>query len=354
MPPLPRWLPLLAAGLQLLIGGLRFSDGRTLLAIAQGQGLEAEIFHNPATQYVWESPLKVWLLRAWPLPSLLALAGLFLLLGLLPLIGLLWPMGSRFYVLTSWLLLLTPALKVSLQNLGVGDGLVSLLTVLLVLQRRHPATAAGLLLFIAAWHPGQAPFIAMSTLVGMVAVGEGRPLRRLGLLTSAMAGALLASRLLLLLYNNTLGFAYTGRFGYLKLRLAEFLPGNLLHAPLALLFPIALGLACVGLLRLPQQRPATSLVLAWCALVSAVALFTTDVSRVVVLCLTPLPLVLIDSRVPITPSRPWRWPWMQRHWPLLCSLVVALIPLYSWSGIDLSLWPDLLQDACKYGITCPP
>ncbi|MFM7238638.1 MAG: hypothetical protein ACKOZN_03435 [Cyanobium sp.] len=352
MPPLPRWLPLLAAGLQLLIGGVRFSDGRILLAISQGQGLEAAIFRNPATHYIWESPLKVLLLRAWPLASLLGLACLFLLLGLLPLIGLLWPRGSRFYALTSWLLVLTPALKVSLQHLGVGDGLVSLLTVLLVLQRRHPATAAGLVLLIATWHPGQALFIAVSTLVGMMAVGEAQPLRRLWPLATAMVGALLAGRLVLLLHNHSLGFAYTGRFGYLKLRFAEFLPGNLLHAPLGLLFPIALCLACLGLIRLPQHRLGCSLVLAWCAVVSAVAVFTTDVSRVAVLCLSPLPLILVDSPDSITFTGPWHWPWLRRHGPLLCGLATAVIPLYSWSGIDLSLWPDLFHDACKYGIFC--
>lgn len=346
--PLPRWIPLLAAGLQLLIGGLRFSDGRTLLAIAQGQGLEAEIFSNPATHYVWESPLKVWLLRAWPLASLPALAALFLLLGLLPLTGLLWPRSSRFYALSAWLLLLTPALKVSLQNLGVGDGLVSLLSVLLVLQRRHTGRAAGLLLLIAAWHPGQAPFIAISTLVGMLACGEAQPIRRLWSLAIAMAATLLAGRLLLKLHNHSLGFTYTDRFGYLKLRLAEFLPGNLLHAPLALLFPISLCLACWLLIRLPKQRLGSGLILAWSAVVSAVALLTTDVSRVAVLCLTPLALILAEST---SLHRPW--PWLQHFWPLLCLLAIALIPLYSWSGIDLSLWPDLLDDACKYGVTCP-
>lgn len=353
MPPLPRRIPLIAAGLQILIGGLRFSDGRILLAIAQGQGLEAEIFRNPATHYIWESPLKVWMLRAWPVPSMPGLAALFLFLGLLPLIGLLWPRCSRFYFLTSWLLVLTPALKVSLQNLGVGDGLVSLLTVLLVLHRRHHVLAACLVLLIAVWHPGQAPFIAMSILVGMVAVGEAQQPRSLWIVATSLAGALLVGRFLLLIHNHSLGFAYTGRFGYLKLRLAEFLPSNFLHAPLALVFPVALCLASIGLVRLPRPRFSSGLLLVWCSLVSAVALMTTDVSRVVVLCLTPLPLILSDSSVPIAPPPTWSWSWLHRHGPLLCALATALIPLYSWSGIDFSLWGDLLKDACKYGITCP-
>ena len=76
--PIPRYLPIFSLILQTLVGGIRFSDGKALLAISSGQDINALIFQeHPGTQYLWESPLKVILLRTLPLESFINL-GFFL------------------------------------------------------------------------------------------------------------------------------------------------------------------------------------------------------------------------------------------------------------------------------------
>jgi len=371
---IPRWLPLLSASLQIAVGGLRFSDGRILMAIVEGHGIEDPVFQNPLTHYIWESPLKVWLLRLVPFDSYWALAALFLLLGVLPLIGLAWPTTSRFYVLTTGLIVLTPCLKISMENLGVGDGFISFLTLMLALCLRAPIRFAACLLLLGLWHPGQVLFIAVSFWLGAWSSGllSRHPVPRLdtGCLGSPSVASLrviamlacvgvVASRIVLVIYNRGLGFHYVDRFGYIKLKLAEMLPLNLQQAPISLAFPLAYGL---GLIWLGRQRILASgkvaVLLGWVVGLSGIALATTDVTRVAILCLSPLVLLLFEAMMVQSP--PWRSrlasPAGTRTGvprPLVLMAVMApLIPLCSWSGIDFSLWPDLVADLCNYGVAC--
>lgn len=375
-PPLliPRWLPLLSALLQIAIGGIRFSDGQILLAIAEGHGIEDPVFQNPLTHYIWESPLKVWLLRVFPWESYTALAGLFLLLGCLPMVGLAWPKTSRFYLLTSGLILLTPCLKISVENLGVGDGAISFLTLMLVLCLRRPVRFAVCLLLLGLWHPGQAVFIAVSYCLGAWASGLLAPhsaaQSRFGSQRSTVHASLWilvllsvltvgASRIVLLLYNRSLGFHYVDRFGYVKLKLLAMLPLNLLQSPISLAFPLAYGLAVLWLCH--QRLLSTGMtvvLLAWIAGMGGISLATTDVTRVAILCLSPLVLLLFEGFM--AQAVPWRstpvhrltWmPAMPRRLVLMV-LLAPLVPLCSWSGIDFSLWPDFVADLCKYGVAC--
>ena len=75
------WIFLL---LIVLIGGVRFSDGSALLAIARGATAESPSFSGSgALQYIWDSPLKVLSLRFLP-PNIYGVALFFGLLSVLP------------------------------------------------------------------------------------------------------------------------------------------------------------------------------------------------------------------------------------------------------------------------------
>ena len=60
----PRYILFLALTLQFIVGGLRFSDGQFLRTISFGDDIYAPIFqNNPLSQYIWESPLKILILK---------------------------------------------------------------------------------------------------------------------------------------------------------------------------------------------------------------------------------------------------------------------------------------------------
>jgi len=66
------------------IGGIRFSDGSALLAIAQGATAESPLFSGSgALQYIWDSPLKVLSLRYVP-PNIYGVGLFFGFLSVLP------------------------------------------------------------------------------------------------------------------------------------------------------------------------------------------------------------------------------------------------------------------------------
>jgi hypothetical protein len=143
--------------LTLMVAGIRFSDGSLLLAIASGAGIDSSSFNASHTQYVFDSPLKILLLKLSP-SNILWIAFTFFLISLLPLIGIFTHEKSKWYYLTAALIALTPSIKISLQNIGVGDGLVYLLILVAVGSLNGPVILLTILL-IALWHPQQAFFI---------------------------------------------------------------------------------------------------------------------------------------------------------------------------------------------------
>ncbi|MCU0757076.1 MAG: hypothetical protein MUE46_18520 [Xanthomonadales bacterium] len=323
---------LIGALLIVVLGGLRFSDGSMLLAMARGATVADPVFANPATQYVWDSPAKVLLLQALP-AKILVIAVIFGLLAILPLLGVL-SADRRTLFLTGVLVLLTPAFKVSIQNMGMGDGLV-MAAIGFAIMTRHLAWLGGALLLIALWHPQQSFFIGLSMLLAWYAYTEQLDRRRV----AAVLAGLALGCLIFLWWKASLGFEYAGRGAYMRDRLDEFLDRSVW----TVLFAFLPVLAWFGMA--PRPRRGGILLAGWITLLALVAFLTTDVTRVMALISLPIVLVGADAL----------WAERQRV-PLqrlaVLALLLLLLPPFSWSGFDVLLWGDLLADACKWGLVC--
>jgi hypothetical protein len=154
------WLFLISI---LVIGGIRFSDGSALLAIAQGATAQSPAFSGSgALQYIWDSPLKVLALRYVP-PNIYGIGLFFGFLSVLP-VALLLTRDALLFWLSSSALILTPSLKISTQNIGVGDGLTILLAILLCYSNN--ILFLSIISFILGlWHPHQSFFIGLSFII---------------------------------------------------------------------------------------------------------------------------------------------------------------------------------------------
>jgi hypothetical protein len=322
----------------ILIGGLRFSDGSMLLAISRGASITDPVFENPLTHYVWDSPLKVYLL--WALPASIVFIGIFFaLLGSIPALGLFLSDRKIFFAIASGLLL-TPAFKVSIQNLGVGDGLQIALVFMACLSSANSLVFLSFLL-IGLWHPQQAFFIGFSWALGNFFYKDLVDKRRL---VSGLGGLAIAA-VWFLYFKYSLGFDFAGRGDYLLARLPEILLPNLLWAPVAFL-PGLLWFIFMA----PRVKGERNL-LVWLVLLASVSILTTDVTRV--FTLISLPLVVLGA------YRSYELKKQALNSSLLSSnrfialyLAVLVIPPYSWSGLDFFLWGDLLSDLCKWKVSC--
>ena len=151
------------AFLSVLIAGIRGSDGRALLAIASRNDMNDLAMSYPLNQYIWDSPLKVALLRLLP-SNMLWISLAFMVIAALPLTGLFVRRNKLFSYLTGILILITPAITISFQSVGVGDGLISLLTLLAVINNSNIGIAVPFFL-IGLWHPHQAFFIGCTYII---------------------------------------------------------------------------------------------------------------------------------------------------------------------------------------------
>lgn len=326
-------------GLSILVGGVRFSDGGALLAVASGSGPGSEFFRDSVVQYVWDSPLRVAFLRILP-PTAIAISVAFLAVAALPLVGLLFR-HSRLFFLTGILLMATPAIKISFQNVGVGDGLTYLLTVLAVATKSHRSLFV-LFLLMGAWHPQHAFFIYGSYAVFGLAFKEPDYKKRL---LGAGTGSLLAF-LLFLAHRASLGATYFSRIDYLARNGLDLLVEHLPMLPIILFWPVlwvVLILRCCPKTRVPAYG------YLWLAALALLALATADVTRV--LSVIALPMILIPMKQAYSRHTEARSREPVRLPLLLVGLAICM-PVVSWSGIEIFLWPDLLHDLCKYGVFC--
>ena len=316
----------------LLVGGFRFSDGSLLLAISQGAGLEHPVLASPFGQYLFDSPLKVFVLRLLP-ANIVVIALFFLVLAVLPMLCVLFCRGAMLS--SAWaMVFLTPSLKVSIQNVGVGDGLVLMLSCCLVVARDRILRA--LLVFIVAlWHPQQATIILASFVIALIAYREHIEM----LDTLVMLVSLALAWLVFAWFKSSLGFAYSGRLDFMLERAGQMLATNLPFVPLAI-FP-----ALVWVLAVKFDFGRAIYLVVWTLCLVALALLTTDVTRVITL--VTLPIVLVSIRNNGAQSR------AASSAVFLCiAVVVALFPVFSWSGFDYFLWNDLVRDLCKYRVYC--
>ena len=333
-----RRLLFVALALIVMLGGIRFSDGSVLLAISQGATIEHRVFLNASTQYVWGSPLKVYIL--WALPaSIFVIAAVFALIGVLPSLYFLKRDPKILFISVS-VLLLTPAFKISMQNLGVGDGAVIAL-VILACTTKSRSVIFGCLLLVGLWHPQQAFFIGLSWVLGQLLYTDRvqKPFIIFGML------GLFAAALWFFYYNALLGFEYADRADYMVNRFRDLVITNLRWTTVAIL-PTALWFAWIA----PSPKCMWAL-LSWLSILVIVSLLTTDITRV--FTLASLPLVAFGaSKLYEAGEANQRKIKLSNKKIAVMFLAILLIPPYSWSGLDIFLWSDLASDLCKWGVSC--
>ena len=361
---IPRYFSISAVILQILIGGFRYSDGSILRAINQGLDINAPIFqNNPYSQYIWESPLKIFLLKIFPSTSFLNLGIIFSILAFLPLVGLAWDKKTRFYRLSSILIVTTTAFKISIQNIGTGDGLIFFLSLLLILSFKNTILSLLSIFLIGLWHPGQAPFIAFSACIACFAQKDYlQNLKKSGyefnekINLRAYSGfvifGLLFSRLILIIYNNLLGFDYINRFDYISDRGLDLLKNNFIYSPIGIFLPLVF-MVILFFIKNIFTKSIKFLLISWIFICSFISLLTLDVSRVNILLLTPIFLIIIE-KFNLNKSFFLFQNYLKVFsFPVFYILIaVVLLPAWGWSGLEFSMWGDFFNDMCKYRVLC--
>lgn len=316
-----------------VMAGVRFSDGGALLAIARGAKIDDPAFADIGTQYVWDSPLKVALLQLLP-AKIIVIAIVFGVLGLLPLAGL-FARGPHLFWIAVVALVLTPSFKVSIQNLGVGDGLIILLIMLVSVSRSYLFIASSFLI-IALWHPQQSFFIGLSSLLARYCY-RGNVERRY---LVAVLGSLAFAAAVFLTYKSSLGFTYGGREVYMTERIGSYLRKNLIYAPIAFAPVVAWFLLSGAKVEKGGKR-----LLVWLLGLGAVSILTADVTRV--MTIISLPIVVEGANRILSDAAD-----VPHRKVIIGAILIARLPPYSWSGLDYFLWAKLASDACKWGIHC--
>ena len=320
----------------LIFSGIRFSDGSMLLAIASGSDVTHPVFSsNPDAQYVFDSPLKVYILR-WLPENIIIISLFFLVLAIAPLtVGLLRNLGESQISLALTFLLLTPLMKISLQNVGVGDGLTILLTIFAFISRNF--MIATLSIFIAClWHPQQAFFIVVSLLVVDL-------LREPKISTKSVYICLGAMSALIIyyFYLNTLGFQYAGRSSYMVNNMTSIVRDNIKFFP-AFIAPIIAITYLLWPAIMDHPRWKLIVVATYVLIMLFISSLTTDITRVFFITLAPVIIYFLSTTSINIQSR--------KFW--ICYAVILASPVVSWSGLDLFLYEDLLNDVCKWGFYC--
>ncbi len=316
-----------------LIAGIRFSDGGLLLAISKGEDAASPAFRDPLTQYHWDQPLKVTLLKVLP-PRILVIALVFLGLTLLP-VAFAWSSNVDVRWLAFTALFLTPALKVVLQNIGAGDGLI---IALIIIAASYPTKFVLLCCFftIGIWHPHQSFFVGLSALLAIYLYDDHPDLAKY----FSILGALAAALVVYLVYKVNLTFEFTGRSGFIASHLGNFITRNLLYAPVALA-PIIIWFAFAA----PRPGRGENILTVWLLVLCLASLIATDVTRVMTIISLPIVLGGADNLQRRDPDEP-----IPKKRMIYLALMMALVPVYSWSGLDYILWKDLIADFYKWGI----
>jgi len=319
--------------LVVIISGIRFSDGSMLLAIARGSTVDDPVFANTATQYVWDSPLKIAILQLLP-AKIIVIAIVFGFLAILPIFGLFTKNYYQF-LMSFVVVFLTPAFKISIQNMGVGDGFIILLIIILSTTRSYFSIAASIFI-IALWHPQQSFFISISYLLARYCYTSEIKQKEL----LAVFVSLIVAAIIFFIYKSLLNFSYSGREVFMANHIGEFLYRNLIYAPIAFA-PIIMWFLFSGV----KTKKAENLLLLWLSVLAFVSLLTTDVTRAITII--SLPIVMIGAKKILIDEidiQPWKL--------IFFGSLIAIIPPFSWSGLDYFLWKDLASDFCKWGFYC--
>jgi hypothetical protein len=320
---------------QTIIGGVRFSDAGALSEIAQN-GFEAEL--GPASQYLLDSQLKVFLLHTLGIASPLGLALLFAILTVIPLPLVLLVRDQERRLRLAIFLAVLPVAKICLQNIGVGDSIT--ITLLLFAALASSWIPTGLAVAaLGLWHPQQG--LVLSAFLGMLTLVRGKESRGRGVLILATSAIVFV--IFLCIKSLVLPEGGVDRIGYIRERFGYYAPRNLFYLPVVLAAAVPGVLAAISF-RKEQSRLAfvASLLLLIPAL--AISFLAEDFSRLFIILSLPTMLSLIGllGQSNFKASKLSH----QQLWTLIA--LNAMVPIFSWSGIDIYLWTDLLNDLKKY------
>lgn len=316
-----------------ILFGIRFSGGGELLAIAQGKAITDIAFTRANTQYVWDSPLFVLVLKTLP-ASVVVIALFFTFLAILPLSGLA-ARQQQLFGATATALFLTPALKVSLLNIGVGDGLVIMLVIIIV-GVRNPAVRALCFFLVCSWHPQQSFFIIMSYCAALYAFRGA--VGRTDFAPVAIGASL--GLTVYVIHRSLLGLEFSDRAAFISYVIDAHLVSNLAWFAFSL-GPFAIWYALIG--RKAVVGPLV--LLTWVGVCYLIANLTTDVTRV--FTVITLPIILIGTAKALIQTDPVS---NDRLTGAIASIFL-FAPL-SWAGLDYFVWENLIMDFCKWGFFC--
>ena len=147
--------------------------------------------------------------------------------------------------------------------------------------------------------------------------------------------------LVFIIYKHSLDFKYSGRWDYMIEGANGFLLKNMKYMQVAFL-PIAIWFFFVA----PKPIRGSFLLCIWMFILAAVSLLTTDVTRVITII--SMPIVLISS---IRLTEEYNIQFIKNKL-LIISVIIAVVPVYSWSGLDFLLWPSLINNLCKWANHC--
>lgn len=320
----------------IVFSGIRFSDGSMLMAISEGADTSHEVFSpNPDAQYVFDSPLKVYILRLLP-SNLIVISAFFAILSALPLALLLFPSltESQRSVLLIYFLL-TPVLAISFQNIGVGDGLIISLCLIATLSQKRVFYATSIF-FICIWHPQQSFFIVLSILIYDYTQGPSSSKRFIPIIISATLGFFVY-----IIYNFSLNFEFASRADYMASNSSSIIYSNFLKLPFFAAPLLAILYLCWPALKALDSKYII-VFLTYAFVVFLLSSLTTDFTRVFFILTTPIIIYLIkNTNISVKSSK-----------FLACYAVTLLSPVVSWSGLDILLYRDFFRDICKWGVAC--
>ena len=330
-----------AAALQVVLGGMRFVDGSMLLQFSQ-VGFQAQL--QDSSQYLFDSPLKIVLLRLLHLDSATAIGLLFIALNFLPLAAI-WLVARQQQERLALLAIVTimPIWKVMFQNIGVGDSVVIACTIVLVMARCWPCV--GITTFaMVLWHFQQGMLICL--ILSVLCIAAQEPERRpriMSILLGAAAATIVFSILKVYFMPS-----YTDRLGVNLAHMGPSLRQNLLFFPIGICAIVPGTLLIIEAMQRGGRRARPALgwmTLGAIGLAICVGAIIIDFSRVTLLLTFPIVLFLANPRA--MPSGFFEKLLTPRAVvPVLA--VAVMTPMLAWSGIEVYLWPTVLVTFQKY------
>ena len=328
--------------LQIICGGIRFVDGSILLQFSQF-GFRAEL--KEFSQYLFDSPLKVLLLKLLDFQSVIGISILFIIANILPLITAAAVARDKTDFFSIMLVCCAmPLWKIMFQNIGIGDSFI-ISCAIVVVASRSSLLLTTISCIMLLWHFQQGILIAFYVCALLVTTKEIEYRERFkAIAMGAAVGAAIFVLLKIFLIPSS-----SSRFQFIFSQMGSFFLRNILY------IPIALCAAIPGLLLISQSLarmggPSRSIVVAtiWAAIALSVliGIITTDVSRVIVILTFPLALFLTRSSAFSQEVRTY----LTNSSMLVPLLAIGIVtPIYSWSGVDIFLWNTLFSTLQKYG-----